>query len=1250
MRGKLAPLPDIYTSSGSPPGTMNPIWKQMATVVGIMLATATMLVALLSVGFTHDSRSVQAEGGPMCSVQMGMGMDNPEGWTSSSDQYGMDLSGRTWTAQEAFGSSLGVVNYHGEGKGTSWTTGVEENRSEAAGYSASKDKLEGLRNAGTCLGGNFIGSIVDMITGMTSMTVNFTNLIVTKSFDPNIICSDPENPEGSCINLLKVIGGSGSNKGVIGILTSSLYMPLIVIVVAINGLWLLKQWRRDRSVRTVLFGTAWTLGAAILGLAFLLNPSAIVKAPMTISSTVVGCVLDATNGGNCMSSNSGSSVGDIESSDICKADATSAGASQSLSLAVSGLTCQIWKAFVLEPYSQASFGRSFESLDLDNEDVAKAVTDAGFTKEDYGVSLQSTKAGEDMKNGTLELDGGDKIYNIALYQLYLKTDALVAGDSGNNPDTAYDERWFKVILPVAQNDSMWNQWSYSLGSATNKIATMTLAGFSALLGSVILIVVSVMALVYYFLSSILMVMAPLFLLVGVHPGQGRRLMLGWVEQIVSNMLKYIVSAIFLVITVILYGAVLGAIDSLMMGLMFVIILTIALFLYRSELLNMFGRANMGGEQMSNRLAQFAQNRAKGIGRHGMAIGTGALAGATAQGFELKNLNPKNASLKGTAKWIGTNIQNTAMGANDARKRDLRNRGGFVGNYYRQTERISNDNKNDLRDKGSQYLTQANEMSSDIAKRTNAIAEAKDKVAQTEQAFRVDKEAIEGIGEKVAQRNAIQESIRLELIANRAGGDAGRIQAINDFTRMEQLEDQISYGRAIGADVSGLQREYDATEARFNDYGATDQAWANNMAIAYGHMAYDGMVDTGIDYIDYEDVAHRAENLERYRGLHSAQVEEVNDLIAGLNEKESDQADLRAKGHSYQDQVRAWAPGKTVKGGAMREVEENAQFARSESYDLTPEMEATALDTDLSHINPASLTLPPLDTSETIADRVAPSATTEGTLPPVIDRSPEPGKNPYEGIVPGAEEATAGEATPADRTAPASRPMATAGESDARFQGDREPSAPETGTLPDRTQAEPGNMPDRTAEPAPATEPMAQPAPAGWSEIPGGPTMDTGKPEPLSDRTQPTAPSQPAPSASRPASEPRVEATDRPAPSQPKPELAPERKAEPAPDRKPEPKPAEPAPKSEPAPQPEPVKPAETKTGNNANSDPKVAAPADTGHKVKPGGFNVGRLKPNGSTLPTPGARPVGDMQSQVQNLSQRIRVPKQEIPNDRNKK
>ena len=657
----------------------------------------------------------------------GLGM-TPSNKFSSWFMVEPDATGRKWTLQEAFGNSITFVNYHGEGdaQGQVGIQGVGEERIPN-GFDKIKTRVENQRTIETCVK-DFSTFFVNFGLAIPKLITSFSGVIAGFAFNPSFICTQ-SGPSCHGIDLVGVIGGDGTggNGGIIGALTSSIYTPLSIILAAIVGVWLLKTGIIDRKYREAFQGLGWFLASFIIGLTFLLNPSIVARLPMQISSGLAGCVIGAFNGDNCMSGSSGASINvQSDTNQVCSSYAS--GSNADMSFVVNSLSCDIWKAFVLEPYSLGSFGMSYEDLDTKNgsESVKNAITAAGLSSDDFCVNLVSSKSATAMNLGKLELDGSSKREcNLVAYQLYLQTYAYSSGDKLNGGDAqpaainSYDPRWNKIITTVAQDEGMWIAWTKN-----NPGDMVMVSSISSVAGSSLIIFVSILALIYYIGGTVLIGFAPIFLLFGLQPARGKKIMLGWLEKIVSNILKYVVSALFLIVGITLLGSVLGSVKNPWLALILIIILVVALFMYRKELMDLLGRANMGGEQLKTKLSDskfMKKTKQIGAGVIGGAIGS-KLAGGTIE-----------------------------SGARAALKRDLKRGTGIGAQVARQYDRTGNYNlqaaREDKRDFDSKAENEANMYRESEARRDEAVrkeSEAQDLVRQSSENYDSSKNVLNSV--------------------------------------------------------------------------------------------------------------------------------------------------------------------------------------------------------------------------------------------------------------------------------------------------------------------------------------------------------------------------------------------------------------------------------------------------------------------------------------------------------------------------
>lgn len=927
-----------------------------------------LLVGGIAPTLMGSSNTVAAESGEdgflpfVCAApdDLGGGMNSRGGWQGATQRYSeMELTGRTWTAQELFASNMTLPHYNGEGPKDKITfvrgTGkgvdrpgeaakagqIEQSVADALGGDAA-GKLQGARSFWGCTFGGLNSGMANAGFSLSSVVTSWVGIFATAAFDSSMICSDVDDT--GCLNLLKIIGGEGGeDEGVIGTLTSSIYFPLLALVVLITAIWIAYMGIAKRQLREALTGALWMFAAIVVGTAFLLNPAMIAKAPMTVANSIGTCVIGAFNGTNCF--NGGSTSGDeIESSDaICKSEAADANTSQSMTLAVNGMGCSIWKAFVLEPYSQASFGMSFDALDATDpsDSLSEQFEKAGIDDPEttFKVNLQSTDSGEDMEGKTIVLDQSPAVSNVALYQLYLMTNA----DAG---DDAYDEvksggldgRWYNIVAVTSADDAMWDKWSGSFTGAAGQNALAAMSLVTAVLGGFIILITALLAIVYYVITIVLMGVAPLFFLAAIHPGRGRRLFLGWFGQIAGNVLKYVASAFFLVITVALYAGVLANSDNLATTFLFILILTAALFMYRGEIVNLLGRAEMGGEALSSKLGDTMRERgARSLRRGGNAalgLAGSAVGGAVATGGGAK---PSEY------------FKNAGAGLKDNISRELKRKSGFAGNIARQADRVSADNRRDLRETSSKYGKEST-AASEHAESTDATATSnKSELQATEAGLQSDKIRLDDFNTRAEVAHTVQH----EVLGGMDESNPAFAKAQGIANQLSDLEMQHSQAVASGdsARATELSGQIKATR---EEYGAANadlsSADRNRGERRYSTMSRKGMEAQGVKYDESDRHAHM-ETQDRVAAAEVA-VEPLRATTSSAQDAAT-QARARAAALDARSEVvyqssQDWKPGEKMTTAQTVKARDAADAKAWDSYreaggDMDKFSESTGID-------------------------------------------------------------------------------------------------------------------------------------------------------------------------------------------------------------------------------------------------------------------------------------------------------------------
>lgn len=606
----------------------------------------TVLLILLTTISTLESFYSIPQAGTVCS-QMGSFMAR-----NSIKRDGIIKSNepnRKWTVEEVFSNSTKFTSYYGEGEGD-WTYANKVDRGAARaslnGYDWSdatvQDNIKSLRNFGCffSMGDGFpnLGlNIASSIAGLISTVVGF---LIGQDFMVE--------------SLVEIIGGVGGSDGLISIFFRSIYMPLVVLAFLFTAMTIIYKGLIKRQLREALSSIIWSTLAFVVGVTLMFIPSFLVGIPQAVTSTITTCVLGAINGENCL-------TGDVTTPSLLTGIECSSrieGDSNSADMMVNGMSCTIWKTFVLEPWAEEQFGAPYSELYTADVPAGGSLWN-GLSGEDrqYCVNLASSQSADSIgHSGTIDMNRSDNstVCNIAVYQLYLMTemedsknhsgDEYKLTTSFDKSTDPYDERWYDIILPMAKHNTGWKNWN-GQSRLLSRIATANMSILAVSAAALVLIVLSVFGAAYKVIGVIMMAFAPLFLLFAVEPGRGRKIFLGWLETLISSMLKYFAITILIIVSLVLYAGVLST-TSGVVSFVSVIVLTVALLNYRSEVVDLIGASNMGGQKLSNK-ANKALDWTKKQGKEkGSALVGGAIGGSLAASKSRKeDINKRDESIK-----------------------------------------------------------------------------------------------------------------------------------------------------------------------------------------------------------------------------------------------------------------------------------------------------------------------------------------------------------------------------------------------------------------------------------------------------------------------------------------------------------------------------------------------------------------------------------------------------------------------------
>lgn len=613
------------------------------------------------------------------------------------DMINSNVGSRTYTIDELFSRSAGfAIPYGTLEEDNTWILGHPANKIiEEKNKNLSEEAKERLKKQG---GGFFSGSIrlwgipsslaimgSDIATSVAFLCANIISWLVKMLFDPPLVKA-----------LVELIGGTDAKAGLISNLGKNVFYPLSTLAFLTVAVYLIWEGLIKRKFRASFGALGWSLLAFALGVFTVVNGQLVAKAPTEINATIANCVLSAASGKSCLNS-TGTNPKESTNS-MCDADTSqSVSAAEAASINAGRFSCIVNKAIVYDRWAEQQFGYSLDELWTVNPPDGYKVwpqDKLSGAPTDYCVNFYTADSPNQMSSAT-KFTSNSKC-NIALAFMASRTDADFGEKIG-----------FPTITGTAAMDSqMWNAYS---GNGRTSVPILLLIASFIIVATFVPVVVY--ALVYNITATILTVFAPIFLLIGIHPGRGRKIFLGWLESIISNILKYMASCFMVIVMIFIYGA---AFSKMNQAQVFVasVILGVTFVSYRKELVNLMGSVNMGGARVSDIAGEKLSKAGQKAKYMGMAAAGGAIGGTLAgisdarESGKLMSKDDKIAKYGKYKRWL--NPGNYADTLNNARKAmsegskgavqglragtsmELKRGRGLVANAARQAGQVGNE--------------------------------------------------------------------------------------------------------------------------------------------------------------------------------------------------------------------------------------------------------------------------------------------------------------------------------------------------------------------------------------------------------------------------------------------------------------------------------------------------------------------------------------------------------------------------------
>jgi hypothetical protein len=493
--------------------------------------------------------------------------------------------------------------------------------------------------AGDCIslaksfGVGFSNLVFMMAKGFVGLTNSVYDWAISLSND------DPRNPIYQATNAAEnLIVGTGHKDG----LKDQLYLDFLPPILMIGAIGLFYSGVVRGRSRSAFSSALWMILATLMGFLFVTKPMIVPDAMNTVVTSVEGALNKAILGNS-------TSVGSSGQRGMCSLDGNANDQQKIGSVTVDGKSvavktsknyvrqtqCSIWYATIYQPWVTGQFGVSATSFNTlqDNDSVlnrdprhilknstitignqkfvgASSSVDQKLTWPLYMLAAQANAPVDQPGAGGLRPSSTNNISEVAYAQL-TDTQAL----SKNLADVTKYRTGASAINGVWAGDD----WSArQLGS-----------GFLALIGSIattIFILASALMLVgLQFVTIFLIATSPLFFLLGVAPGWGRRVLMRWVELVVEIVIKRIMVTLMLALFVKFFLIIVSLETAYIFKLIAIAILAFIAIFQRKKLTDMFTDAiKFGGNR--DIMSGEGSSMAKGLTMAAVGAGLAALTG------------------------------------------------------------------------------------------------------------------------------------------------------------------------------------------------------------------------------------------------------------------------------------------------------------------------------------------------------------------------------------------------------------------------------------------------------------------------------------------------------------------------------------------------------------------------------------------------------------------------------------------------
>lgn len=498
------------------------------------------------------------------------------------------------------------------------------------------------------------------------------------------------------------------------------FFPLVIIAISISALITFINAAKNGSYLQGLKSLVMIIVVFVTGFILLMRPAqtlnAIESGPIMIESAILDAVFtQEDNPEDVLCTATGTKNDNFTNFDGSKSDV---GPSQ----VTRQVMCEVWRSFAFTPWVYGQWGTSYDSL--------------------YNRKM-TNKNKELVGNASVYMGGNVTSRNWALYQLKV-TSSGTTTERDNARGTGFvDPNFYRIVdLQAGPNNASLSDTRYFeswTGVASPERTLIAVFGaFAAIVGFITIGVFAFAKIQLSIATTILIVILPFVLILGIFPGQGIQKLKNFIGEIISIMLQRVLLTTLLAIVLRLIVSVSNSSNNYFLVMFMTIAACIAFMMYRKPLLNLveksvggsIGTMNSGfGNNLIGKATQAMPRSARDMINRNRRAFVGASAGFI--GASIANGGFKN----GAEGWRRGWSLERGLSYNSQRRKGF----GVLDSTMQAADRATADHLNDLRNSSAagEAVRQA---------RTNKSAQR-----YTEQQGGTENPIIDSIGEATTDR-------------------------------------------------------------------------------------------------------------------------------------------------------------------------------------------------------------------------------------------------------------------------------------------------------------------------------------------------------------------------------------------------------------------------------------------------------------------------------------------------------------------